>query len=101
MYDFGIIDIMVRLFYFYLLTHFFAWGGYRVHEYIIQGKTKKYVLKSILGLQGLPAYYGIKSEQISYVRTWVCPGNTSFKSLCSSPYGEIPPEFLTTKVSAP
>lgn len=74
----------------------FANADYRVYQYILKNKlftqqtATPLIRVSTLDPVSFVAYNGgAGSIKVDLVRTWRCPGNTSKKQICPSPYGEL------------
>ena len=74
-----------------------SWAEYRVYQYIIKNKvqTSKIndelnIITSTLNPVAFKAYNGGSAlVELDLLRTWICPGDTSFKNICESPYQKI------------
>lgn len=90
--------LLIPLFFFSLNVS----AEYRVYQYLIKNKITTAsdqplgVLKlSTLDPVSYLAYHGGRSLiSIDLLRTWICPGNTSKKVICPSPYTEIEEDDL-------
>lgn len=81
-----------------LLIFFFvksSFAEYRVYQYSITPKyenflkVKEYIITSTLAPESYESYHGGKeSISVSLLRTWICPGDTSKKEICKSPYNQ-------------
>lgn len=82
----------------------YAIAEYRVYQYIIKNKLdsqqigKAIVKVSTLDPVSFVAYNGgVNSVEVDLLRTWLCPGDTSKKDTCRSPYRELSSELLNAK----
>lgn len=82
---------------------FYSHAEYRVYQYVIKNKivsaqdqSNSHVVISTLNPVSYVAYNGGSSlVSIDLLRTWMCPGDTSYrKNICNSPYGKLPEEVL-------
>ncbi len=75
----------------------YSWAEYRVYQYLIKNKVqtskvndKLNIITSTLNPVAFKAYNGgSELVQLELLRTWICPGDTSFKRVCKSPYQKI------------
>lgn len=72
-----------------------ASAEYRVYQYSIDYLNidnqieKNVIISSTLDAKAYKSYYGIKQQNIQLLRTWICPGNTSQRAICLSPYEKM------------
>ena len=76
---------------FMIITSLSSRAEYRVYEYDIlstEGLPSKKFL-SVIHPRAIKYYYQIYSEDLFLKRTWICPGDTSKKDFCPSPYSQL------------
>lgn len=78
-----------------LITLFFSVNSlaeYRVYQFSLKNKvmtsqTDEHIITTTLDPQSYVSYHGgPRLIAVNLLRTWMCPGNTARKPLCSSPY---------------
>ncbi len=69
---------------------------YRAYMYLIKNHSTQqmidfepYYMTSSLNPMAMKAYYGSGSQLIELVNTWLCPGDTAKKVICSPPEEKI------------
>jgi hypothetical protein len=76
---------------------------YRAYQYIVKNKINTandqpngHIIVSTLNPVSYIAYHGGRQMlQVDLLRTWMCPGDTSYKKdICPSPYGQLPKEVV-------
>lgn len=79
-----------------LLFSFSSLAEYRVYQYVVKNKIavidspKSHLVTSTLDPVSYLSYHGGQSIlSVDLLRTWMCPGNTSFQEICSGPYEEL------------
>lgn len=85
-----------------LLFSFSAQAEYRVYQYVIKNKIvsaldqdSSHIKTSTLDPVSYLAYHGGSGLiSIDLLRTWICPGHTGKRKICSSPYAELPKEVF-------
>lgn len=70
-----------------------ARAEYRVYQYSIKNKIpnsdkdEAHFITTTLDPRSYLSYHGgAKLISLDLLRTWICPGNTSRKKICNSPY---------------
>lgn len=84
-----------KLIFLILLISTQAIAEYRVYQYSIDYLDtnnqieKNVIISTTLNKTAYKTYYGINQQNIQLLRTWICPGNTSQKLICLSPYEKM------------
>jgi hypothetical protein len=78
------------LIFFLLAIVFESKGEYRIYQYLIKNKNgseeQPYLDQSSLDPVSYQAYHGgLKTIDISLLRSWICRGNTSYLKTCTPP----------------
>lgn len=86
----------MRLLFLTILLSFQVQAEYRVYQYVVKNKVvvidspKSHMVTSTLDPVSYLSYNGGSSLiSIDLLRTWMCPGNTSKKDICPSPYDQL------------
>ena len=80
------------LFLFLLFFQSYSFAEYRAYQYLLGSKNSKQKALSIMTTSLNPVamskYYGISKDQLYLLRTWICPGNTAKRKICTPVYQE-------------
>lgn len=92
---------MFRLLGIISLFSFPSIAEYRAYQYVITQKIQMQdqpvssIVISTLDPTSYSAYNGGRSLiSVDLLRTWICPGHTGKRSICPSPYAQLPAEIL-------
>lgn len=92
---------MIKLLGIIALFSFSSMAEYRAYQYVItqkiqmQDQPASSIVITTLDPTSYSAYNGGRSLiSVDLLRTWICPGNTGKKSICPSPYAQLPAEIL-------
>lgn len=66
-----------------------CYAEYRAYQYLVStniNQKSNTILTTSLTPVAMTKYYGISREKLYLLRTWICPGNTGGKKVCTPPY---------------
>lgn len=81
--------LICTIFIFTMLVCPNCYAEYRAYQYLVStnpDQKSTTILTTSLTPVAMTKYYGLSKQKLYLLRTWICPGHTGGKKVCTPPY---------------